>query len=281
MGALGGQLQQLYYVVNAIIKLFPNDSDLQSYYNKLAEDPKQEAVKHPNTPRELLLENFFVPFLLTSIKELKCDHMQLLITPQLDALISTFKLPKTSSDLIDFARMNNEQYIAFRHAFVEERLYNETYRKNKGHKAMDLILSVLCQVLCNRVPKGIVSFRTESLAQKIRMVHVPRGVEVVTRTAMERVPPSAENPKGGEQEVVIEKNTNEKAVVRILVPKRTMTLSEYKADRKNEKGEADDEEADSPDKTGEEEKKSTGDAHATPERNKTKTPDGAQERTGS
>ena len=38
-----------------------------------------------------------------------------------------------------------------------------------------------------------------------------------------------ENPKG-EQEVVIEKNTNEKALVRILVPKRTMTLSEVNAE---------------------------------------------------
>ena len=81
MGALGGQLQQLYYVVNALIKLFPGESDLQSYYSKLNEDPKAEALKNPRNPRELLLENFFVPFLLTSIKELKCEHMQFLITP--------------------------------------------------------------------------------------------------------------------------------------------------------------------------------------------------------
>ena len=38
-----------------------------------------------------------------------------------------------------------------------------------------------------------------------------------------------ENPKG-EQEVIVEKNTNEKALVRILVPKRTMTLSEVNAE---------------------------------------------------
>ena len=33
-----------------------------------------------------------------------------------------------------------------------------------------------------------------------------------------------------DQEVVIEKNTNEKAIVRIMVPKRSQTLSEYKAE---------------------------------------------------
>lgn len=43
------------------------------------------------------------------------------------------------------------------------------------------------------------------------------------------MPVTPENPKG-EQEVVIEKNTNEKALVRILVPKRTMTLSEVNAE---------------------------------------------------
>ena len=52
---------------------------------------------------------------------------------------------------------------------------------------------------------------------------------MVSRTEIQKVPPTPENPKG-EQEVVIEKNTNEKAVVRILVPKRTMTLSEVNAE---------------------------------------------------
>lgn len=258
LGALGGQLQQLYYVVNAILKLYPDESTLQDYYSKLAEDPKQDALKNPRNPRELLLENFFVPFLLTSIKELKCEYLQFLITPQLDALIQTFKLPKNSSDgSLEFSRMNNDQYIAFRHAFVEERMYNDTYRANKGHKAMDIILSVICMVLCHRVPKNVVAFRAENLSQKIKLVHAPRGVEIANRTQVEKVPMSAEFPNG-EKTVEIEKNTNERAVVRILVPKRTMTLSEYNAEQRQEEGEAE-----SPKKEGEEEKADkSGDASA-------------------
>lgn len=73
IGAIGGQIMQLYYVVNAIMKLFPAEESLKEYYKKMAEDPKQESVKEPQNPRELVMEQFFVPFLLTAIKELKCD----------------------------------------------------------------------------------------------------------------------------------------------------------------------------------------------------------------
>ena len=59
--------------------------------------------------------------------------MQFLMTPQLDQLISSFKLPKNSQDNFDFNRMTQEQYVAFRHAIVEERMYNPVYQANKGH----------------------------------------------------------------------------------------------------------------------------------------------------
>jgi hypothetical protein len=74
-GSLGGQLQQMYYVVNAILKVFPDESELVDYFAKVAEDPKQESIKNPRNPRELLLENFFIPFLVTKIKELQCEYL--------------------------------------------------------------------------------------------------------------------------------------------------------------------------------------------------------------
>ena len=228
LGTLGGQLQQLYYVVNAILERFDSDSELQEYYKKLNDDPKSDSLKNPSNLRELLLENYFIPFLLTSIKELKGEELKFLIMPELDALIASFKLSKNSSDQYDFTKLKDDQYIAFRHAFVEKRMFNPTYMANKGAKAMDLILSVLCMVLCNKIPKGVVSFRPDSLISKIKLVHAPRGVEPFART---------EIPKGATEPVAIEKNTNEKAVVRILVPKRSMTLSEVNAEREQHKKE--------------------------------------------
>ena len=230
MGALGGQLQQLYYVVNAIFTLFPNDDLLlKDYYTKMSEDPKNDALKNPSQPRELLLENFFLPWIMTAIKELKCDHLQFLIPPQLEALIATFKLPKNNEGILDFTKLNMEQYLAFRHAFVEERMFNETYKANTGQRAITLILDSVCMILCNRVPKGVVQFRPDSIINKIRLVGPPRGVEIVDRTQVEKVSISDEFPTG-EKHTLIEKNTNEKAVVRIMVPKRTMTMSEVNAE---------------------------------------------------
>ena len=101
---------------------------------------------------------------------------------------------------------------------------------------MDLVLSGLCMAMCNRVPKGLVAFTTASLANKIKLLSPPRGVEAFEKRTIEKGAPTAENPSG-ETEVVIPKNTNERAVVRILVPKRTMTLSEYHADQKKEEEE--------------------------------------------
>ena len=266
LGSLGGQIQQLYYVVNAILKQFPEDS-LRDYYDKLAEDPKQEALKNPRSPRELLLENHFLPWFITTIKELKCEHLQFLITPELEKVFGGWKLPRNGADGLDFTRINNEQYIQFRHAIVEERMFNPTYKSNKGHKAMDLILSALCMVICNRVPKGVVSFRTDSLAQKIKFVNPPRGVEAFRRTQVEKVPVSADCPTG-EQETVIEPNTNERAIVRILVPKRTMTMSEIANENQQQKPEEEGQaEGVTPAKENEEEGKAqkSGEVPPTPE----------------
>ena len=111
-GALGGQLQQLYYVVNAILKMYNDEKYLVEYHQKLSEDPKSEELKkYPKHPRELLLENFFLPFVLTAIKELKCGEIKYLLTPEMDALVQTFKLPRTGSDNLDFTRLTNEQYL--------------------------------------------------------------------------------------------------------------------------------------------------------------------------
>lgn len=85
MGALGGQLQQLYYVVNAIFKTFSNENAaLRDYQDKMREDPKADSVKNPHSPRELVLEHHFIPWLVQAIKELKCDHLSFLMHPKLE-----------------------------------------------------------------------------------------------------------------------------------------------------------------------------------------------------
>lgn len=137
---------------------------MKDHSEKMAEDPKQDALKHPRNPRELLLEHHFLAWIATAIKEIKSDHITILIQPKLEALIQSFKVPKNSHDQPDFTRLTMEQYLQFRHALVEERMYNSVWQANKGQRAMDLIMGGICMILCNRLPKGLVNFRTESLA---------------------------------------------------------------------------------------------------------------------
>ena len=99
LGALGGQLQQLYYVINAVFSVYSNEGQaLKDYTEKIREDPKQESLKNPHSPRELVLEMHFVPWLVSAIKELKCEYMAFLMNPKLEQLIQSFRLPKNSHD---------------------------------------------------------------------------------------------------------------------------------------------------------------------------------------
>ena len=40
------------------------------------------------------------------IKDLKCDEMRYLISPELDALIQTFKLPRNSQGELEFTKLS-------------------------------------------------------------------------------------------------------------------------------------------------------------------------------
>ena len=57
-----------------------------------------------------MLEQFWVPWFLTALKELKCEHLQFLMSPELESLVMSFKLPKNAQDTYDFTRMTTDQY---------------------------------------------------------------------------------------------------------------------------------------------------------------------------
>ena len=102
-------------------------------------------------------------------------------------------------------------------------MFNDFYNVSGNTHIMEMLLSVLCMVLCNKIPKGVVPFKTDGLAAKIRLVQPPRGMELVDRTAVD--------DKGNVTQIA--KNTNDRAVIRILVPKRKMTPSEIDNEGRN------------------------------------------------
>lgn len=93
LGALGGMVQQWYYVIASINKLYEND-DMRSYYEKVRSNPS--AVKS-TSPKELIIEAHLVPFLLMAIKELKPESLMLCNTPQLQRICESFRVPMPSA----------------------------------------------------------------------------------------------------------------------------------------------------------------------------------------
>ena len=63
----GGHFQQLYYIIAAIMDLY--EADLAKYYAR--RQAKPEEPNRATNPIELVLEQFFVPFLVNYLKEIK------------------------------------------------------------------------------------------------------------------------------------------------------------------------------------------------------------------
>lgn len=38
-----------------------------------------------------------------------------------------------------------------------------------------MLLNVLCMIMCKRVPEGVVTFKTEELSKKIKLLPLPKG----------------------------------------------------------------------------------------------------------
>lgn len=181
------------------------ESDLTAFYERSREDPIA-ANKAADTPRELLLERFFLPFLLHYIKDLKCDAINLLKRPDLTDLIETFKekprkgrrrrkqaaedeeneAPAEEKE-VDLTKLTDEQNLKFRHAFVEMRLFEDTYQSNTNRKAIDLLLSSLYMISSRRLPEEITdkldprTFKIDNVFNKVQLVNIPEAVVLKDR----------------------------------------------------------------------------------------------------
>ena len=81
----------------------------------------------------------------------------------------------------DLTKLSRDNYLQFRYAFVEEFNHHEILSNNENPEAMKMILSVLAMIMCKRVPEGVVPFKVDDLAKKIRLMPIPRGLETIER----------------------------------------------------------------------------------------------------
>jgi hypothetical protein len=109
IGALGGTIQQWYYVISAINRIYNTPGDLLDYYSRVRKDPTGANAKKAMAPRELLLEQFFLPFIVVAVKELKTDFLQIINSAHSQKLLDSFKIavPPNSAGY-DLSKLNKD-----------------------------------------------------------------------------------------------------------------------------------------------------------------------------
>lgn len=103
---IGGHFQQLYYVVCSIFELYGDD--LSEMYKRRKDDPKSEDSKKAMTARELLVEQFFLPFLATYLRDNKVEAFTFMCTPEMQQHMQDMKVLTHNAGHYDLAKMNKE-----------------------------------------------------------------------------------------------------------------------------------------------------------------------------
>jgi len=75
MGAPGGHVLQIWYTLEGIFNKYPQG--LKQYMEKKINNDDDDYFLRPNTPRELLLAEHFMPFLMQYLKDLKNDCIEI------------------------------------------------------------------------------------------------------------------------------------------------------------------------------------------------------------
>lgn len=129
------------------------ESDINNYYTRKQEDPAN--VKSATSPIELLLEEYFIPFLVSYLKDLRSESISIIATPEMTAMMEKFEIKVNAGGFYELAKMNKDQYLLFRNLFIEERLNKDEWIKNRNSNAMEILLRTFCMVMCKKLPSEI------------------------------------------------------------------------------------------------------------------------------
>jgi len=67
--------------------------------------------------------------------------------------------------------------LKFRYHFIEKRAHNPTLMKNRNEKAMDLMLSAICLIMCKKVPSELNINKVDQLHLRVKMLPRPAEIE--------------------------------------------------------------------------------------------------------
>lgn len=165
IGALGGQANQVYYVLDEIMKKYPDG--LATYLDKKSKNAEDEYLLKPNNPRELLQQEHLTVFLMAYLKDMKNESIDLSIHPLCIKYLDNLECP-----LDDLSALTDEELIQFKD------LYLDNIPKSYSNKSdvIETLIGILINIIAKRVPVDNTSVKIDHIHHKVRFVPLPEGI---------------------------------------------------------------------------------------------------------
>jgi hypothetical protein len=165
IGAVGGQLQQVYYVIEEIFSKYPND--LKTYMEKQLEANDTSYFEKPNNLRELMQPEHLNALLMQYLKQMKNESFDLFLHPICQRFLDE---RETSYD--DLTTLSEEDFVEFVTIFKGN--------KSRSHRQLreatvDGLLEFLLKVLAKQEISEKTKIKLDQIQGKVRLVPLPEG----------------------------------------------------------------------------------------------------------
>jgi hypothetical protein len=167
----GGHFQQLYYVISSIFEIYGDD--LSELYERRKSKPSDEASKKAINARELMVEQFFLPFLVSYLRDSRMEAFSIMATPALAEVLADLKVTVHDKGHYELSKMSKEAYIHFRYHFLENRMGYDNWKINRNEQTMTLLLSSLLLIMCRKIPSELGLTKIDMLHNKVKLMAPP------------------------------------------------------------------------------------------------------------
>lgn len=172
VSVFGGHLYQMKYVLDEIVKKYPNG--LKTYREKKVENDDEDYFLRPNNLREVCIESHLMPLFMQYLRDLKCEAIEIMV----DNVPANF-LKDVNVTLDDLSELNDEDIGKFKELFLNQHRVSPVHdsaRFKESGKNFDNLLDFTVDILAKRVPVDGVNVKVEQIHQKIVLCEMPEGM---------------------------------------------------------------------------------------------------------
>lgn len=164
--AYGGQLQQMYYILEEIIKKYPQG--LKMYMEKKIANDDEDYFARPNNPRELILNDHLMPFFMQYLKEMKNECIEIMLHPECSKFLKEKECP-----IDELYNLSDDDAMKFKDLFRE----NKISQAHKGcTKQMDTLYEFIVDIMSKRIVIESPSVKVDQIIEKLVLIDIPPGV---------------------------------------------------------------------------------------------------------